>query len=92
METWTMELIAGGKSLAEVKIQIGIFQREVISPLLFVMMMTPLNHVLRKFTGVNKLGKLQEKINRLMKVDDIKLFAKNEKELETVIQAVRIYS
>ena len=27
-----------------------------------------------------------------MYVDDIKLFAKNEKELETLIQAVRIYS
>ena len=27
-----------------------------------------------------------------MYMDDIKLFAKNEKELETLIQAVRIYS
>ena len=27
-----------------------------------------------------------------MYIDDIKLFAKNEKELETLIQAVRIYS
>ena len=34
----------------------------------------------------------QEKINHLIYMDDIKLFAKNEKELETLIQAVRIYS
>ena len=27
-----------------------------------------------------------------MYMDDIKLFAKNEKELETLIQAVRIYN
>ena len=33
-----------------------------------------------------------EKINHLMYMDDIKLFAKNEKELETLIHAVRIYS
>ena len=30
-----------------------------------------------------KLHKSQEKTNHLMYVDDIKLFAKNEKELET---------
>ena len=31
-------------------------------------------------------------INHLMYMDDIKLFAKNEKELETLIHAFRIYS
>ena len=40
----------------------------------------------------NKLCGSQEKINHLMYMDDIKLFAKNEKELETLIHAVRIYS
>ena len=34
----------------------------------------------------------QEKINHQMYMDDIKLFAKYEKELETLIHAVRIYS
>ena len=38
-----------------------------------------------------KLSKSQEKISHLMYGDDIKQFAKNEKELETLIQAVRIY-
>ena len=38
--------------------------------------MMPLNHVLGKFTVGYKLSKLQEKINHLMYVDDIKLFAK----------------
>ena len=51
-----------------------------------------LNHILRKCTARYKLSKLQEKINHLMNKDDIKLFAKNEKELETLIQTVRIYS
>ena len=35
---------------------------------------------------------MQEKINHLMYMNDIKLFAKNEKELETRIQTVKIYS
>ena len=42
--------------------------------------MIPLNHFLRKFTGGYKLGKSQEKINHLKYMDDIKLFAKNERE------------
>ena len=54
--------------------------------------MMPLNHILRKCTAGYKLSRLQEKINHLMYMDDIKLFAKNEKELETLIHAVRIYS
>ena len=54
--------------------------------------MMPLNHILRKCTAGYKLSKSQEKINHLMYMDDIKLFAKNEKELETLIHAVRIYS
>ena len=34
----------------------------------------------------------QEKINRLMYMDDIKFFAKHERKLKTLIRAVRIYS
>ena len=37
-------------------------------------------------------NKSQDKIYHLMYKDDIKHFAKNEKEWETLIQTVRIYS
>ena len=51
-----------------------------------------LNHIFRKCTVGYKLSKSQEKINHLMYVDGIKLFAENKKELQTLIQTVRIYS
>ena len=54
--------------------------------------MIPLNHIPRKCTAGYKLSRSQEKVNHLMYMDDIKLFAKNEKELETLIHTVRIYS
>ena len=54
-------------------------------------MMSP-SHIFRKCKGGYKLTKSQEKINHLMYMDDIKLFAKNEKEFETLIQTERIYS
>ena len=92
MNTWRVELTAGGRSIAETKIQRGIFQGDALSPLLFIIATMPLNHILRKCTAGYKLSRSQEKINHLMYMDDIKLFAKNEKELETLIHAVRIYS
>ena len=91
MKKWRVELTAGGQSLAEVKISRGTFQEDALSPLLFVISITPLNHILRKCTGGYKLHKSPEEINHQMYVDNTKLFAKNEKELETPIQAVRIY-
>ncbi len=54
--------------------------------------MMPLNHILRKCTAGYKLSRSQEKVNHLIYMDDSKVFAKNEKELETVIHTVRIYS
>ena len=92
MKTWRVELTAGGRRLTEAKIQRGIFQGDALSPLLFIIATMPLNHILRKCTAGYKLSRSQEKINHLMYMYDIKLFAKNEKELETLIHAVRIYS
>ena len=92
IENSSVELTAGGKSLAEVKIRRGIFQGDALSPLLFVKVMMPRHLILRKYTGGYKLSQSKEIINHLMYVDDIKQLAKNEKELETSIQVVRIYS
>ena len=81
MKTWRMELTVGGRSFAEIKIQREIFQGDALSPLLFIIAMMPLNHILRKCVAGYKLSRSQEKINHLMYMDDIKIFAKNEKEL-----------
>ena len=40
---------------------------------------------------VQKFTKSQEKINQLMYMDEIRIFAKIEKERETLIQKIRIY-
>ena len=86
MENWKVELTA------EVKIQKGIFQGDSLLPLSFIIEMIPLNYVLRKCRGGDyKFTKSQEKINHLIYTDDSKIFAKNEKELETLIQTIRIY-
>ena len=92
MKTWRVELTAGGRRLAEAKIQRGIFQGDALLPLLFIIAIMPLNHILRKCTAGYKLSRSQQKVNHLMDMDDIKLFAKYEKELETLKHTIRIYS
>ena len=91
MQTWRVELTAEGRRLAAAKIHRGIFQRDVLSPLLFIIAMMPLNYILRKSTAGYKLSRSQENGNHSMYMDGIKLFSKNE-ELETLIHTVRIYS
>ena len=54
--------------------------------------MRPLNYMLRKCTLDYKFTKSREKINHLMYMDNIKLLAKYDKELETLIQTISIYS
>ena len=81
MKTWRVELAEGGWSLAEEKSQRGIFQGDAISPFLFRIAMIQLNHILRKCLAGYKLSKSQEKINHLIYMDDITLYAKKEKEL-----------
>ena len=81
-QTWRVKLTVGGKSLAVVKIQRGMFQVDVLSPLLFVKGMMPLNPILRKCTN---------SVNRKKRSTTWCTWTKNQKELETLIQTVRIY-
>ena len=55
-------------------------------------MMMLLSYILREMPRHIQTLNRKKKINHLMYMDDIKLFAKNEKELGTLIQTVRIYS
>ena len=89
MKTRRLELTAVGRTLAEARIKRGIFLWDALSPLLFIIIMMPLNHLLRKCTAGYKLSRSQEKVNHLMYMNDIKLFAKFEKELETLIHTFR---
>ena len=72
MNTWRVELTAGGRSWTETKIRRVIFQGDALSPLIFKIATLLLNHILRKC----RAG-WHETINHLMYMDDIKLFAKN---------------
>ena len=65
MKNWRVKLRSGGKGLAEVKIQRGIFQGDAPLPLLFVIAMITLNHILRKCTMDYPLAKSARKYEPL---------------------------
>ncbi len=92
MTHWNTSLVAGDSMLGTVKIKRGIFQGDSLSPLLFIIAMRPLTSILRRHTAGYTLKNKRIKINHLLFMDDLKLYAKNEKEMQSIIQTVKIYS
>ena len=89
MKNWKVKLSAGGKTSAEGKnLERHLLGRCIV--VITVIAMIPFNHILGKCFGVYKFTKSQEKINHLMDMDDIKVFSKNEKELETLMQTIKL--
>ena len=87
-ETWRAEKII---SLGEVNITRGIFQGYSFSSLLFVMVLIPLS-IMWNRTDLRYVASRTQKLNHLLCMDHLKLYAKSERELDSLIQTVRIFS
>ena len=92
MKNWNTELNAGQTRLGNVKIKRGIFQGDSLSPLLFVLAMIPMTLVLRKTNIFYELKKKGERINHLLFMDDLKLFAKDKDQIDSLVNTVRVFS
>ena len=91
MKSWQIVLTSNGVNLGEVNIKSGIFQADSLSPLLFVIVLTPLTLILRKATaGYHFTDKT--KVNHLLFMNDLKLYGKDKAQLESLTQIVRIFS
>ena len=91
-EFMEVELSSGKETLAQVNIRRGIFQGDSFSPLLFVIALIPLTLILRKCKNGYNFSRTKDKINHLLYMDDLKLFAKEEAGLDALIQTVRVFS
>ena len=92
MGNWKTVLSAGGEELGELEIKRGIFQGDSLSPLLFVMILIPLSILLKRERQGYKFGSEGKTMNHLLFMDDLKLYAKNEGDLEVLLNLVRVVS
>ena len=85
MQQWGLSLTTNGEDLGEVNVKRRIFQGDNVSPLLFVLKMVLLPLILKKVNACYKWGKKEYKLNHLLFMDDLKLYAKNEEQTNALV-------
>ena len=88
---WRTTLSAKSKSIAGITIKCSVYQRDALSPLLFCIALNPLSVMLDKSTYEYRF-KSGTTINHLLYMDNIKLYAKNEQDIESLIHLTRVFS
>ena len=81
-----------GKKSGEADINGGVFQGNSLSPLLFVLCKVPLTWLLRRAKAGYKWNNQEFKLNHLLFIDDLKLFAKSKNQIDSLVQTVHIFS
>ena len=92
MEAGWVDLTCNSQSLGGVDIKRGVFQGDSLSPLLFVLCFILSTVILRKTESAYQFSSNKENINQFPFLDDLKLRAKNEEGLESLVQTVLIFS
>ena len=94
MEKWDTRLLLshqnGNLESSYLKIKRGIFQGDSLSPLLFCLCLTPLSNELNNTDSGYKV--YDRKVNHLFYMDDLKLFARNDRDLEGLLAIVKQFS
>ena len=86
-----VELTCGTETLGEVPIKKGVFQGGALSPFLFLIVLIHLTHILRTANAGYEFRTVGV-INFLLLMNDLKLYSKSERALDSLIQTVRIFS
>ena len=92
MQQWRLSLMANGEDLGEVNVKRGIFQGDSLLPLLFVLSMVSLSLILKKVNACYKWAKKEYKLNHLLFMDDLKLYAKSEEQTNTLVRTLYVFS
>ena len=92
MQQWRLSLTANGEDLGEVNVKRGIFLGDSLSSLMFVLSIVPLSLILKKVNACHKWEKKEYKLNHLLFMDDLKLYVKSEKQTNTLVRTVCVFS
>ena len=78
--------------MGQVEIKRGIFRGDSLTPLVFVLALVPLSLILRKAMVGYEFSESKEKINHVLSMDDLKLYSRSEKGLDSLVQTVCVFS
>ena len=92
MKAWSVDLTYNNKPLGGVGIKQGVFQEDSLPCLLFVVYLITLTVILHKSASAYQFSSNKKKINHLFFMDDLKLYARNEKGLQSLDQTVHFFS
>ena len=87
MKTWTV-LECDGSELEEINIRRGIFQVDILSPLIFFIAMLPILSILRR-AAPEYVFKNKTMINHRLYIDDLKLFRKTKKVMKSLMNRMQ---
>src|SRR6266550_4391650 len=94
MKNWKLQMTAyGDQKIVKtdpIEVKCGIFQGDSLSPLLFCLGLNPLSEVLQEDKQNGYQAKGGQFINHLLYMDDIKIYAKNEKNLDQLLRKVEV--
>ena len=85
-------MTSNGVSLGNVEIRRGLFQSDSSSPLLFVLRMVPSSLILVKEKFHYESGAKKTRMNHLLFTDDLKLFAKSNDQIDSLVNRVYTFS
>ena len=68
------------------------FLRRFFIPLVFILALIPLSLTLRKVKAAYEFSESKEKINHLLFMDNLKLYSRSEKGLDSLVQTVHAFS
>ena len=85
MDKWRVKLRAGNSKLGEAGTK-----RESLSPSVFDSALIPLSFILRRAKAAYEFPGRKEKINHFLFMDGLKLYSRNENELDSLVHIIRI--
>ena len=89
INSFRVELTCGAETLRKVPIKRGDFQGDVLSTFLFSIFIIPLTRVLRTANPGYEF-QTRETIHHLLYMDDLKLYSRSKRVLDSLIQTVSI--
>ena len=92
MNKWKLELTSDGVCCGNVEIRRDIFQRNSLAPLLFVRCKVPLSLISRKVKFHCEFGDKKTRLNYLLFMNDLKLFAKSNDQIDSQVNTVYTFS